>query len=463
MSTEIESKAFQQAALRSELLRIKGLLVLLGILLIYSLARTVSIGSARLFAAQLILIALTIGYELYMLRFIKRAVAEEREVAPWVWFVNLVIETQIPTLALIIMIRNQVFAPFQILVTPAMLVYFLYVILSTLRLSPTLSILSGVLSGLGYLGVVGYTILNFDNDPAGLPYVLYFAFAGLIMLSGVVAGFVTQQVRGHVSAALREADLQRELERVNHDLDTARSIQQGLLPSKIPSLDGFDLGGWNQPADQTGGDYFDWQELPDGRIAISLADATGHGIGPALVSTSCRAYARASLLNAGDRDGVLDQLNGLLAEDLPSNRFLTFAVIFLNPANANVQILSAGHGPILWYKHASDTIESLDAQGIPLGMIPGIEYSGATEGVLEPGDVLALATDGFFEWENPEGEQFGIPRMEAVLKESHHLPADQVIERLRSAVEEFCRGTKQMDDLTAVVLSRKLSGSTEAA
>jgi serine phosphatase RsbU (regulator of sigma subunit) len=253
---------------------------------------------------------------------------------------------------------------------------------------------------------------------------------------------------------MREAALQKELERVNRDLDIARSIQQGLLPGKPPGLDQFDFAGWNQPADQTGGDYFDWQALPDGRYAISLADATGHGIGPALVSASCRAYARASFLSNGKQDGVLDQLNRLLVEDLSENRFVTFVVAFLNPANAHVRILSAGHGPILWYKHANNQIKNLEAQGIPLGMIPGVKYGKATEVHLATGDMLALVTDGFYEWENPEGEQFGLARLESVIRESRDCSSEEVIERLRSAVLKFCRGTKQNDDLTAVILKR---------
>ena len=454
-SDRIQSKAFQQAALSSEELRIKGLLVVLGVLFVYGLVRTLGIGSVRLFVANILLVLLAIGYEVFMLRYLKKAQTEGREVPSWVWIGNVLIETQIPTLALVVLIRNQVMPPYQVLVAPAILTYFLFIILSTLRLNPMLSVLSGIMSGLGYLAVAGYTMLTFHSEAAAFPFVVYFGYAGLIALSGFVAAFVAGQIRRHVAAALREAQLQRELERVNHDLDSARTIQQGLFPKKLPDLGEFDLAGWNQPADETGGDYFDWQELPDGRVAISLADATGHGIAPALVSTSCRAYARASLLGANGHDGVLDRLNGLLAEDLPSNRFLTFAVIFLDPSNSNVQILSAGHGPILWYKRASDSIESLDAQGIPLGMIPGIEYGAATDGVLAPGDILALATDGFFEWEDPSGEQFGIPRMEAVVKENRDASAEEIITKLRSAVEEFCQGTKQMDDLTAVVLRRK--------
>jgi phosphoserine phosphatase len=88
--------------------------------------------------------------------------------------------------------------------------------------------------------------------------------------------------------------------------------------------------------------------MPDGQLAISLADATGHGIGPALVSTSCRAYARASLIANPKRDDVLGLLNHLLAADLADNRFVTFAVVFLDPISSKVKVLSAGHGPILW-------------------------------------------------------------------------------------------------------------------
>jgi serine phosphatase RsbU (regulator of sigma subunit) len=224
-------------------------------------------------------------------------------------------------------------------------------------------------------------------------------------------------------------------------------------------MDDFELVGWNKPADQTGGDYFDWQTLPDGRIAISLADATGHGIGPALVSSSCRAYSRAGLVAGAEKNGFLDRLNRLLENDLSANQFVTFVVVFLDPVTSIVKVQSAGHGPILWYRHASEQIESLAAQGIPLGLIAGVSYEQGTEGQLEPGDILVLITDGFYEWENPEGEEFGLARLETVIKESRNLSADQIIEALRSAVMSFCRGTRQMDDLTAVVLKRRPTAS----
>ena len=453
----IESKAFRQAELKSESYRIMGLLALLAALLLWTVLRSLAVGHLRLLIAQLSLTVVAIGYELVMLRNVRRALAQDGRLSPTMSVINAFVEAQIPTLTLFILIRNQILSPYQVLVAPAMLAYYFFIILSTLRLSAKLSLFTAISSAVGYLGAVWYVEVNnpVELDPAGFPLPVYYVYALSILVSGGVAAFVASQIRTHVLAALREADLQSELEQVKHDLDVARSIQQGLLPDKPLGLDEFEIAGWNKPADQTGGDYFDWHPLPNGEIAVSLADATGHGIGPALVSTACRAYARASLLSNGHRDSVLGQLNTLLAEDLPSNRFVTFAVIFLDPNTAKIKILSAGHGPMLWFRYKDDTVQNLEAHGIPLGMMAGFPYQQGTDGQLEPGDVLALVTDGFSEWENPDGEDFGVTRLENVLRETKDLTAEQIIVRLRSAVEEFCRGTKQLDDLTAVVIRRR--------
>jgi serine phosphatase RsbU (regulator of sigma subunit) len=392
-----------------------------------------------------------------MLRAIRKALRDENEVAQEKWALNVFVESQIPTVALFLLLATQWLSPYQVLVAPAVLLYFLLIILSTLRLSPALTVLTGLLSALGYLFVTAYTLAKFQNSQpqsGAFPVAVYFAYAGLILAGGILAAFVAARIRTHVAAALKEAELQSKLEQVNHDLDLARSIQQNLLPTKAPELENFDLAGWNKPADQTGGDYFDWQSLADGRLAISLGDATGHGIGPALISSLCRAYTRASLVVDNGHPRVLERLNRLLADDLSANRFVTFALVFLDPANCRVEILSAGHGPILWYRHATDELESLEAQGIPLGMIAGVGYEQALVRQLAPNDMIVLVTDGFYEWENPDGEEFGLQRLESVIRQSHSLSAEQVIAKLRSAVESFCKGTEQKDDLTAVVLKR---------
>jgi serine phosphatase RsbU (regulator of sigma subunit) len=457
-SDVIQSKAFQQAVLKSESRRILGLLCVLGALFIYATTRSLITGQRRLVLTQTLLIAAAAGFEWAMLQLVRRAMRSGQDIQPWLVRGMVFVETLLPGLAILVLTESGYTAPYRSLVAPALMVYFLLIILSTLRLSPSLSLLSGLFSALGYLAVTFYTRSQYpgpDAAASALKLEFYVAYAAMMLLGGVVAAFVAAQIRTHVSAALREAELQRQVERMNHDLDVARSIQQGLLPRQSPKLDSFEIAGWNQPADQTGGDYFDWQMLPDGRLVVSLGDVTGHGIGPALVTAACRAYARASFLAGGDPATVLDRLNRLLAEDLPQDKFVTFAVALVDPTDSKLQLLSAGHGPLLWYKSGTDEIKSLDAQGIPLGLISGIQYGLATDVPLAPGDMLVLVTDGFYEWENPQGEEFGVARLEGVIRESRNHPPEEVIRRLHSSLMDFCQGTEQKDDLTAVVLKRK--------
>jgi serine phosphatase RsbU (regulator of sigma subunit) len=449
---QIESPAFRSAALKSESYRIIGMLCVLGVVLLYAIARGLVARQFWLLFALVLTLVFAVAVEVATLFAVKKALKENNNIPHVLRWFNVFVETQLPTITLLLLIESGFIPRGYALVTPAALLYFLIISLSTLRLSPILSLGTALLSALGYLAVYTYT----TQEAAPLPVAFYMLYGTLILMGGVVAAFVAREVRGHVMAALREAELHSKLERVRHDLDVARTIQQGLLPTQSPALDNFDLAGWNQPADQTGGDYFDWQMLPNGLVAISLADATGHGIGPALVSSSCRAYARASFLNGNGQNGLLDRLNGLLAEDLSSNRFVTFAVVFLDPSVSQIKVLSAGHGPIIWYKYATDSIENLEAQGIPLGMMAGFKYEHGNDRHLEEGDMLILVTDGFYEWENPDGEEFGMSRLEDVIRESRDHSANEIIERLRVAVKDFCQGTEQKDDLTAVVLKRRM-------
>jgi serine phosphatase RsbU (regulator of sigma subunit) len=226
------------------------------------------------------------------------------------------------------------------------------------------------------------------------------------------------------------------------------------LPVLQPDVPGYEVAGWSQPADQTGGDYFDWQSLPNGNTVITLADVTGHGIGPALVTAVCRAYARASFPQDVNLGSVLDRINDLLCEDLKDGRFVTFVAAFFEPSSHSVQLLSAGHGPLLFYHAAEHRVEDFHAQDIPLGLSPRIGYGPPLRLALNPGDFLLLITDGFFEWPNAEGDQFGLERLERAILSAHDCSASELIRRLYEQVHEFAGGAAQLDDLTAVVLMR---------
>jgi len=194
--------------------------------------------------------------------------------------------------------------------------------------------------------------------------------------------------------------------------------------------------------------------LDDGRLAVTVADVTGHGIGPALCMAACRSYARAIFATQTDLRSAFRRLNQLLFQDLPSERFVTLAAGILDPEEATLDLISAGHGPILLYLYAENRFRSYDAQGIPLGLMPGASYSCPQTLKFAPGDILALVTDGFIEWTSPQNEEFGQKRLKEVIRVNRDRSAATITSELYSSVLDFAGGTPQNDDLTVLIVKK---------
>ncbi len=243
-------------------------------------------------------------------------------------------------------------------------------------------------------------------------------------------------------------------QQMERDLNLARDIQQGLLPTTRPDLAGFDIAGWNKPADQTGGDCFDWLKTPGGALAMAIADATGHGIGPALVIAECRALFRALVSVSKNLREITARVNDLLCEDLPDDRFVTAFFGILDPATSTLSYLSAGHGPLLQYSRAADEFQELKANGVPLGIMPELDWPEPDHFVLSAGDMMVLITDGFFEWTNAERQQYGIERVFNVIRRHRDNPAADIIQALYADVRVFVGDRPQDDDLTALIIKK---------
>jgi serine phosphatase RsbU (regulator of sigma subunit) len=454
------SQAFQQARLRSERARVLAILSVLGSLLVLVVIRggmAVAQGHRGEAWPFAVLLLLMIAYEVLWLRFVGRAIDSGREVSARVWTANFFVESLLPTIAIFLSVRTLFAGPHRALTSPAVIGYFLFIILSTLHLNPALSRLAGIFSAAGYGAASIYVFLRFPEVGATQTWWVYgnaAMYTALLIVGGFAAGAVAQQIQHHVIAALREAESRARIAQLEHDLDIARSIQQGLLPAAAPQIDGFDVAGWNRPADETGGDYFDWQQLPDGRVAVSIADVTGHGIGSALCMAACRAYVRAGFAASPDLRSLIVRMNELLHADLPANKFVTLAVGVLNPTEATLQLISGGHGPLLFYSSKEDRFHNYDAQGLPLGLMPSARYGCPEALQFARGDILVLVTDGFLEWQNANGEDFGQDRLEQVVRASRVMPAATIISQLHSSVAKFAGSTPQLDDLTALVVKR---------
>lgn len=245
-----------------------------------------------------------------------------------------------------------------------------------------------------------------------------------------------------------------EKRRMEYDLSIARSIQQQFLPQDNPAVPGFDIAGWNKPADETGGDYYDFLMLPDGEMVIVVADATGHGIGPALVITACRAILRAVSSLTREISSALGKANDLLCEDLSGGRFVTAFVGLLKPEQGVLQYMSAGQGPLLLYRAATGAIEQLDATELPLGVAPWGDAVLVEQVSLSRGDIMLVLTDGFFEWTGPDDEEFGMDRVAEVVRGDGGQSSGRLIQQIYEAVKQFGGSSPQRDDLTAVVIKR---------
>jgi len=244
-----------------------------------------------------------------------------------------------------------------------------------------------------------------------------------------------------------------ETERLTRELALARDIQMGFLPDSLPVLDDYDFAALAQPAEETGGDTFDLAALPDGSVAVLLGDATGHGLAPALSVTQVRSMLRVALgLDAG-LDEVAAQINRQLCADLPANRFVTAFLGILDPVAHRVHYHAAGQAPLMIYRAAEDRFEWLQASAMPLGFFDQVPAAPpALE--LEPGDILGLITDGLYERESPDGEQFGTERTEALVREWAGAPLSDVLDALMSDCLRHGDGAPQDDDITLVLVRR---------
>lgn len=456
----LSSTAFQQALLKSERLRIR---IVIAAIAVAFLIRTFTaivfynLGTLHSLAPGAVFTMAFLGYEFIVLRRVERAIQGGSTLQRAAWIANVVFESSMPAFVVILLSSHSIEQPFRPVANPGVLVYFIFIMLSTLRLDPLSCRISGFVAAASYLAAalyLGWTPSQIVAKGLASPEHTVIGFAVVFIIAGFIASAIANEIRKQVDAALREADLKRRMERLEHDMEVARSIQQSLLPTALPQLEGYEIAGWNQPADETGGDFYDWQVLPDGKLIVALADVTGHGIGPALLAAVCRAYARASFSAENCLTDAMQALNRSLIHDIGKARFVTFVAAICSP-DKPVEFLSAGHGPLFLYWLREDRFDAFEAQALPLGIMTDLESDAPKVLDLQPGDMLVLSTDGFFEWANAKGEQFGVERMQQTIRASRELHPAEIISALYKAVISFSGGTKQMDDLTAVIIKRR--------
>jgi phosphoserine phosphatase RsbU/P len=245
-----------------------------------------------------------------------------------------------------------------------------------------------------------------------------------------------------------------EGEKMRQALEMAREVQMSTLPPTMPAVPGYDVCGSFRPAELTGGDTFDLSMLDTGLLVV-LADATGHGIAPALSVTQMQAMLRIAFQLGADLDSAFLEVNNRLAKTLAADRFITAFVGFLDPVTHRMRFHSGGQAPIFRYQEATHEFVAYTPTSFPLGAMPLTKMKPAVTLEMLPGDVLILLSDGFYEYHDADGGQFGEQRVKDTVAAHGGKSMADLLADLFAAVDTFARGTPQADDMTAVLVKRK--------
>lgn len=269
-----------------------------------------------------------------------------------------------------------------------------------------------------------------------------------------------QDLATQASPALRVAQLAqrqkieaRQRERLEQELRVARIIQETLLPREIPSLPDWGLAVHWQPAREVGGDFYDFIQLSEHCLGIIIADVTDKGIPAAMVMATTRSLLRAAAENFDSPGKVLARANDLLYPDIPSKMFVTCLYLIIDTSTGVIRLANAGHN--LPYLRTAEGVVEARATGMPLGLMPGMDYE-ETETTLLPGQNLLLSSDGLVEAHNAEREIFGFPRLKEIM--ANDQDGKDLIGVLLNSLADFTgEDYEQEDDITLLTIEHSKS------
>jgi serine phosphatase RsbU (regulator of sigma subunit) len=259
-----------------------------------------------------------------------------------------------------------------------------------------------------------------------------------------------------LKAAMKKvAEYSKHLEQIIAALNVAQEVQQSLLPQNPPKEKRLDIAGSSLYCDETGGDYYDYIELPclgSDTYAIVVGDVSGHGISSALLMAGVRAYLRGRVTQPGSAAEIITDVNRLVSADtMETNQFMTLIFLVIEAQTGQITWVRAGHDPVLLYSPHDDHFDKLEGQGIPLGAEESWQFQDYTK-TVGSGEILVLTTDGVWEARNKKDEMFGRDRVYKIIRSNADSGAESIRQAIIDAVAAFRGEAQQEDDITLVVL-----------
>lgn len=256
---------------------------------------------------------------------------------------------------------------------------------------------------------------------------------------------------------IRNSQLQQEAlekERLAQELATARSMQMTLLPKEYPTSPYFELACFFSPAEEVGGDYYDFFQLNDQQLGIVQADVSGHGASAAMIMTMLKGILHSITHQFRDTAEALQEINKILLHSAPSDVFVTMAFLLLDPRKKNLEFSNAGHLPPLLINHKHGELQLLENHGCALNCDENSIYQ-TKQLSLDEGDCLCIYTDGLIEAFNSRAEMYSLHRLKDLLQKSARNSAEEIITDLKNSLENFLESTPQTDDIAAIVIKMK--------
>jgi sigma-B regulation protein RsbU (phosphoserine phosphatase) len=247
----------------------------------------------------------------------------------------------------------------------------------------------------------------------------------------------------------------QERDRLKRELEIARKVQLSFLPKRTPEVPQLNIATVCIPATEVGGDYYDFIPLDNHRLGVVIGDVSGKGISAAFHMTLTKGFLKSQAKDVVSPRDVLIRLNELFYENVDRGTFISMIYGIIDIKEKSFTFARAGHNPIIIRSSAFDNIDDLCPKGIALGLEKGPIFSSIIEEQkvgIRSGDIFIFYTDGVSEAMNKEKSEFGEHRLQHILRNHHHLLADDLVKIIQQRVNDFVGNTPQHDDLTMIII-----------
>ena len=258
----------------------------------------------------------------------------------------------------------------------------------------------------------------------------------------------------HFVSLLKDMTDRIQLQEKETEHRLAGKIQQGLFPKRAPRIHGYDIAGSVFPANNTSGDCFDYVPMLGNSTGIVVGDVCGHGMGPALIMASARAYLRSIARFVPEPQKALQELHNQIQADLAQVGFITMFLARLDPLHHEIRYANAGNWPAYVFDPQGQVLHILRTDGYPIGVSPVLNLQPNEPIALAPGSMAVFLTDGIPEARDSSDQQFGIERLLETIQSHRASPASEIVQQVRAEVQRHIGIAEQTDDQTIVLCKR---------